>query len=44
MSGSRFQRTLVAAIGSLVMSSIALGAALAPAQVSATPVAVVANA
>jgi hypothetical protein len=35
MSGSKFQRHLIAAFASLLMSSIAVGAAIAPAQVSA---------
>ena len=36
MSGSKFQRHLIAAFASLLMSTIAVGAAVAPAQVSAT--------
>jgi hypothetical protein len=38
MSGTKFQRQLIAIFGSLLMSSIAVGAAVAPAQVSAAPV------
>jgi hypothetical protein len=41
MSGIKFERHLVAAFAALLMSSIAVGAAVAPAQVSATPVEVV---
>jgi hypothetical protein len=41
MSGLKFERHLVAAFAALLMSSIAVGAAVAPAQVSATPVEVV---
>jgi len=41
MSGSKFQRHLIAAFASLLMSSIAVGAAIAPAQVSAAQVEVV---
>ena len=41
MSGSKFQRHLIAAFASLLMSSIAVGAAIAPAQVSAANVEVV---
>ena len=41
MSGSKFQRHLIAAFASLLMSSIAVGAAIAPAQVSAAKVEVV---
>ncbi len=38
MSGSKFQRQLIAAFASLLMSTIAVGAAVAPAHVSATQV------
>ena len=38
MSGSKFHRSLVAAFASLLMSTIAVGAAVAPAQVSAATV------
>ena len=38
MSGSKFQRHLIAAFASLLMSTIAVGAAVAPAQVSAATV------
>lgn len=41
MSGFKFQRHVVAALASLLMSSIAVGAAIAPAQVSAAQVEVV---
>ena len=41
MSGSKFQRHLIAAFASLLMSSSAGGAAIAPAQVSAAQVKVV---
>ncbi len=41
MSGSKFQRHLIAAFASLLMSTIAVGAAVAPAQVSAATVEVV---
>jgi hypothetical protein len=41
MSGTKFQRHLIAAFASLLMSTIAVGAAVAPAQVSAAPVEVV---
>jgi hypothetical protein len=41
MSGSKFQRHLIAAFASLLMSTIAVGAAVAPAQVSAAQVEVV---
>ena len=41
MSGSKFQRHLIAAFASLLMSSIAVGAAIAPAQVSAAQVEVI---
>jgi hypothetical protein len=39
MSGQQtITRTLIAAIGALLMSSVAVGSAVAPAQVNATPV------
>jgi hypothetical protein len=41
MSGSKFQRHLIAAFASLLMSSIEVGDAIAPAQVSAANVEVV---
>jgi len=41
MSGTKFHRHLLAAFVSLLMSSIAVGAAIAPAQVSAAQVEVV---
>jgi hypothetical protein len=41
MSGSKFQRHPIAAYASLLMSTIAVGAAVAPSQVSATTVEVV---
>jgi len=41
MLGSKFQSHLIAAFASLLMSTIAIGAAVAPAQVSAAPVEVV---
>jgi heme A synthase len=41
MSGMKFERQLIAAFAALLMSSIAIGAAVAPAQVSATPLEVV---
>ena len=41
MSDSKFHRHLFAAFASLLMSSIAVGAAIAPAQVSAANVEVV---
>ena len=41
MSGSKLHRHLIAAFASLLMSTIAVGAAVAPAQVSATPLEVV---
>jgi hypothetical protein len=41
MSDSKFHRHLIAAFASLLMSSIAVGAAVAPAQVSAANVEVV---
>lgn len=38
MSGQQtISRTLIAAIGALVMSSVAVGSAVGPAQVNATP-------
>ncbi len=37
MSGAKFHRHLITAFASLLMSSIAVGAAVAPAQVSAAP-------
>jgi hypothetical protein len=41
MSGLKFERQLIAAFAALLMSTIAVGAAGAPAHVSATPVEVV---
>jgi hypothetical protein len=41
MSGTKFQRHLIVAFASLLMSTIAVGAAVAPAQVSAAQVEVV---
>jgi len=41
MSGLKIQRQILAAFASLLMSSIAVGAAIAPAQVSATQLEVV---
>ena len=41
MSGLKIERHLIAAFAALLMSSIAVGSAIAPAQVSATPVEVV---
>ena len=41
MSGFKIERQLIAAFAALLMSSIAIGAAVAPAQVSATPLEVV---
>ena len=41
MSGFKFERQLIAAFAALLMSSIAIGAAVTPAQVSATPLEVV---
>lgn len=38
MSGDKMHRHLLAAFASLLMSSIAVGAAIAPAQLSAAPV------
>jgi len=37
MSGLNFKRHLIAMVGSLLMSSIAVGAAVGPAQVAASP-------
>ena len=39
MFGPKFRNRLIAAVGALMMSSIALGAALAPSQVAAAPLA-----
>jgi hypothetical protein len=36
-SQSQFSRTLVAMIGALVMSTVAIGAAVGPAQANAAP-------
>ena len=45
MSGqSNFTRTLIAVAAALLMSSVAVGAAVGPAQAVASPVAVSANA
>lgn len=41
MSGLKFQRHLIAAFAAMLMSTIAVGSAVAPAQVNATPVEVV---
>ncbi len=41
MFGENFQHHLVAVFASLLMSSIAVGAAVAPAQVAANPIEVV---
>jgi hypothetical protein len=41
MAGSKFQRHLIAAVASILMSTIAVGAAVAPAQVSAAQTEVV---
>lgn len=41
MSGLKFERHLIAAFAALLMSSIAVGAAIAPADVSATTLEVV---
>jgi hypothetical protein len=41
MSGSKYHRHQIAAFASLLMSTIAVGAAVAPAQVSAAQVEVV---
>ena len=43
-SQSQFTRTLVALIGALVMSIVAVGAAVGPASANANPVKVSANA
>jgi len=43
-SQSQFTRTLVAITAALVMSSVAVGAAVAPAQANANPVKVSLNA
>jgi hypothetical protein len=43
-SQSHFTRTLVAMIGALVMSTVAVGAAVGPAQANANPVKVAVNA
>ena len=45
MSGqSNFTRTLVSAVAALLMSTVAVGAAVGPAQAVASPVSVQANA
>jgi hypothetical protein len=41
MSGLKFERHLLAVFASLLMSTIAVGSAVAPAEVSAAPVEVV---
>jgi hypothetical protein len=41
MSGLKIERQLIAAFAALLMSTIAVGAAVAPAQVSATTLEVV---
>lgn len=41
MSGLKFERHLLAVVASLLMSTIAVGSAVAPAEVSAAPVQVV---
>lgn len=41
MSGMKIERHLIVAFAALLMSTIAVGAAVAPAQVSASPVEVV---
>ena len=41
MSGLKIERQLIAAFAALLMSTIAIGAAVAPAQVSATTLEVV---
>ena len=41
---SQFTRTLIAAVGALLVSSIAVGAAVGPAQAVAKPLQVSANA
>ena len=45
MSGQQtITRTLIAAIGALLMSSVAVGSAIAPAHVNAAPVEALVNA
>ena len=45
MSGqTTFTRTLIAAVGALLMSSVAVGAAIAPAHIAAAPTQTSANA
>lgn len=44
MSGLKFERHLLAVVASLLMSTIAVGSAVAPAEVSAAPVEVGTNA
>jgi len=43
-SQSQFTRTLVAMFGALIMSTVAIGAAVGPAQANANPVKVTINA
>ena len=43
-SQSHFTRTLVAMFGALIMSTVAIGAAVGPAQANANPVKVTLNA
>ena len=43
-SQSHFTRTLIAMVGALVMSTVAIGAAVGPAQANANPVKVSINA
>ena len=43
-SQSHFTRTLVAVFGALLMSTVAIGAAVGPAQANANPVKVTVNA
>jgi len=43
-SQSHFTRTLIAMIGALVMSTVAVGAAVGPAQANANPMKVSVNA
>ena len=43
-SQSQFKRTLVAMAGALLMSTVAIGAAVGPAQANANPVKVTINA
>ena len=43
-SQSHFTRTLVAMFGALIMSTVAIGAAVGPAQANANPVKVTVNA